>query len=165
MNNAERLVALLRERGMTVGVAESLTGGDVTSAIVSVPGVSEVLRGGIVAYAADLKQSLLGVDAELIAEQGTVHPEVARQLALGARAMMSARGISVDIGIGTTGVAGPDSAEGMPVGTVFVGISAHGVEAAHAFNFTGDRASIRAQATAAALELAIRAVEDSGFRE
>ena len=83
------LVALLRGRGETLATAESLTGGAVAAALVDVPGVSAVFRGGIVAYATELKGLLLGVDEALLAREGAVHPEVARQMADGVRVRLA----------------------------------------------------------------------------
>jgi nicotinamide-nucleotide amidase len=111
------VVARLLERGWTVAVAESLTGGLVVSALVSVPGASAVVRGAVVAYASDLKAALLDVDVDLLAEQGAVHPEVARQMARGVAARLGA-----DVGVSTTGVAGPDPQDGRPVGEVHVAV-------------------------------------------
>lgn len=148
-----------------MGIAESLTGGEVASTIVSVPGASDVLLGGIVAYATELKHRLLGVDAQLLEEHGAVHPEVARQMAVGVRSAVSVGGVAASVGISTTGVAGPDAADGMPVGTVYVGVSAPGVDAAYPFTFVGSRAEIRAQATDAAIEAAIRVLTGEGVRE
>lgn len=162
MTTAERLVALLRERGLTIGVAESLTGGDVVSALVSPPGTSEVLRGGIVAYATPLKHSLLGVDAALLAEHGAVHPEVARQMADGVRRAVMVEGRAADVGLATTGVAGPDPQDGQPVGKVFVGVAVPSGIRVQEFSFSGDRVTIRAQATEAVLAAALAAVSDMG---
>jgi nicotinamide-nucleotide amidase len=111
-------IGLLAARGRTVGTAESLTGGLVAAALTSVPGASAVFRGGIVAYAADLKASLLGVPVELLDRVGTVHRDVAVAMAHGARYQLGAA-----IGVATTGVAGPDKADGQPVGTVHVAVS------------------------------------------
>src|SRR5258706_13566454 len=90
--------------GQTIGTAESLTGGLVAAALTTVPGASAVVRGGIVAYAADLKNSLLGVPAELIERVGTVHSDVALAMASGARTRLGAT-----VGVATTGVAGPEA--------------------------------------------------------
>ena len=79
---AVRVVSELTRRGMTIAVAESLTGGLVVAELVSVPGASAVVRGGVVAYATELKSSLLGVDAELLAQNGPIDSEVARQMVL-----------------------------------------------------------------------------------
>jgi nicotinamide-nucleotide amidase len=109
------LVSALIARRRTVAAAESLTAGLLAAVLTEIPGVSAVFRGGIVCYSTDLKQSLLGVDAALLARRGAVDPEVARQLARGARLRCGAQ-----IGIGLTGVAGPDPQDGIPAGTVYL---------------------------------------------
>ncbi|CAN5891742.1 competence/damage-inducible protein A [soil metagenome] len=106
------VLALLRERGLTLGVGESLTGGLMGARIVDVAGASDVFRGSIVSYASDVKTSILGV-----AEGPVVSAEAATAMAVGARRVLGA-----DVGVAVTGVAGPDSQEGRPPGTVFVGL-------------------------------------------
>ncbi|MDT0156956.1 CinA family protein [Microbacterium sp. ARD32] len=160
MTAAERLVAVLRRRGWTLGVAESLTGGAVTSEIVSVPGASVVLRGAVVAYATPLKHTLLGVDGALLAAHGAVHPEVASQMAVGVRSAVAADGRAADVGIATTGIAGPDSPDGQPVGTVHVAVATPGGVRVGSYVFTGSRGEIRTQARDAAIGLAIEAVRE-----
>ena len=115
--DAGRLVALLTSAGRTVAVAESLTGGAVTDAIVAVSGASRCLRGSVVAYATDLKAGLLGVPQELIDRHGAVSAEVAAAMASGVRERLGA-----DYGIGTTGVAGPALQDGQPPGTYHVAV-------------------------------------------
>jgi PncC family amidohydrolase len=112
------VVGRLRELRRTVAVAESLTGGLVVAALVAVPGASAVVRGGVVAYMTDLKTRLLDVDPDLLAREGAVHPEVARQMALGVATRLGA-----DYGVATTGVAGPDPQDGHPVGEVHVAVA------------------------------------------
>jgi nicotinamide-nucleotide amidase len=114
---AVEVVALLTDAGRTVAVAESLTGGLVLATLVSVPGASAVVRGGVVAYMTDVKTSVLGVDHDLLDLEGAVHPEVARQMARGVVALVGA-----DYGLATTGVAGPDPQDGRPVGEVHVAV-------------------------------------------
>jgi nicotinamide-nucleotide amidase len=104
---------LLRKRGLTLGLAESITGGLVASRLVSVPGTSDVLKGGVVAYMTGAKRSVLGVTAD-----SAVSSECARQMAVAARRVFDA-----DVGLGVTGVAGPEEQEGQPAGTVFFGIA------------------------------------------
>lgn len=104
---------LLRRRGMTLAVAESLTGGLVGARLCDVPGASDVFRGAVVSYAADVKRTLLGVRAESV-----VSAECAEQMAEGVR-----RALGADVGLAVTGVAGPDSLEGHPPGTVFFGLA------------------------------------------
>ncbi len=115
---AAALVATLLERGLTIAVAESLTGGLVMAALTEVPGVSAVLRGGPVVYATDTKASELDVDPELLAARGPVDPEVAAAMATSVRTRWLA-----DVGLATTGVAGPESQAGHPVGEVYVAVS------------------------------------------
>ncbi|PKI91882.1 damage-inducible protein CinA [Actinomycetales bacterium SN12] len=160
MTDAELLVAALRERGWTLGVAESLTGGAVASEIVSVPGASATLLGGVVAYATPVKHTLLGVDAELLAEHGAVHPEVAAQMAEGVRRAVAVDGRPADVGIATTGIAGPGSPDGQPVGTVHIGVVTPTGIRSIPHLFAGARAQIRAQAAAAAIAAALAAVRE-----
>lgn len=135
---AAEVVAALTRSGRTIAVAESLTGGLLAAALVSVPGASVVLRGGVVAYATDLKAGLLGVDAELLAVSGPVQPEVARQMAEGVR-----RRLGADIGLSTTGVAGPDPQDGHPPGEVWLGFAIGEDVRAVRLALGGDRAAIR----------------------
>lgn len=160
MTTAEQLVAALRDRGWTLGVAESLTGGAVVSEIVTVPGASAVLWGAVVAYATPVKHTLLGVSAELLAEHGPVHPEVAVQMADGVRRAVAVGGRAADVGISTTGIAGPDSPDGQPVGTVHIGIATPLGTRTSAHLFEGDRDRIRAQARDTALLLALTAARE-----
>jgi nicotinamide-nucleotide amidase len=88
-----------------------------------VPGASRVVNGGVVAYNTELKHSLLGVDAVLLAERGAVDPDVAAAMAYGVRRACAVDGVPASIGLSTTGVAGPDPQDGKSVGTVFVGVS------------------------------------------
>lgn len=140
---AVQLIAELTRRGMTIAIAESLTGGLVIAELVSVPGASAVVRGGVVAYATDLKSSLLGVDAELLAARGPIDPEVARQMAEGVRGRLGHDGVSADLGLSTTGVAGPDEQDGHPVGEAWLGLAMEGRVEARGLTLGGDRASIR----------------------
>ncbi|GAA3034985.1 CinA family protein [Microbacterium dextranolyticum] len=155
---AQRLVARLGELGWTVGVAESLTGGLVVSSIVGVPGASGVLRGGVVAYATDLKTTLLGVDETLLSAHGPVHPRVAQQMAEGVRRTVANDGTSADVGIATTGIAGPVSPDGQPVGTVHIGIATPLGSRVRSVQLSGDRADIRLQATVLAVRFALEAL-------
>lgn len=143
MSTASDVLDLLRQRGWTLGVAESLTGGALTAELVSVPGASSVLLGGIVAYATPVKHTLLRVDGALLTEHGPVHPEVARQMAAGVRDAVAVDSRSADVGVSTTGVAGPTAADGRPVGTVHIGIVTPVCAIARSFLFAGDRAEVR----------------------
>jgi nicotinamide-nucleotide amidase len=134
----ERIVGLLAQRRQTVAVAESLTGGLLGAAITTVPGASAVFRGGVIAYATDLKAALLGVPAALLAERGAVDPDVAGAMATGVRERLGAA-----IGVATTGVAGPDAAEGKPPGTVHIAVSTDGGAVIHTLPLSGTREEIR----------------------
>lgn len=146
--SAADLVRALRARGETVATAESLTAGLVTVELTSVPGSSTVVRGGLVVYATDLKHTLAGVDAALLAEHGAVHPEVARQLAEGARGRCGATW-----GLGLTGVAGPDPQDGVAPGTVHIGLSGPSGSSVVSLTLGGDRDEVRKSSTMAALNL------------
>jgi nicotinamide-nucleotide amidase len=150
---AAALLEATASRGWTLAVAESLTGGLVTARLVTVPGASRVLRGGITAYATDLKDSVLGVDGALLAERGAVDAEVARQMAAGVRRVLRA-----DVGLATTGVAGPDPQDGKEPGTVHVAVRTPERTEAHELRLSGDRAAVRAATVEAVLDLARRVV-------
>lgn len=115
---ATEIIGLLTQAGGTVATAESLTGGLVAAALTDVPGSSNAFRGGVVAYATELKAELLGVDVGLLKRHGPVHAPVAAAMAEGVRSRLGAT-----IGVSTTGVAGPDPADGHPAGTVHVAVS------------------------------------------
>jgi nicotinamide-nucleotide amidase len=156
--DAERLLGRLGELGWTVGVAESLTGGLVVSALVGVAGASAVVRGGIVAYATPLKHSLLGVDPTLLEAHGAVHPRVARQMAEGVRVRLALDGVPCDVGISTTGIAGPDSPDGQPVGTVHVGVATPLGTRVESLELQGTRDEIRAETVRHAVRIALDAL-------
>ena len=136
-----------------MAVAESLTGGDVTSAVVAVPGASAVLRGGVVAYATDLKGALLGVDRALLERVGAVDPEVAAQMARGVRERLGA-----DVGLATTGVAGPGGQDGHPPGEVHVAVATADAVHVRSLRLPGDRSAVRHAARAAVLDCAVDVV-------
>jgi nicotinamide-nucleotide amidase len=154
MSRAEPLIDIaelhrrLRERGATVAVAESLTGGLVCAALTAVAGSSATVRGGLVVYATDLKAELAGVDAGLLAERGAVDPEVAAALARGARERLGAT-----FGIGVTGVAGPDGQDGQPVGTVHAAVAGPDDLRLRSARLDGDRSEVRAGAVRLCLRL------------
>lgn len=158
---AERVLALLVERGLTIAVAESLTGGLLTAELVRPPGTSQALLGAVVAYSTELKHTLLGVDARLLAERGPVHPEVARQLATGVRRHLAVDGRPADVGVATTGVAGPEPQGGQPPGRVFVGIAVGESVEAVELELSGGRDAVRAGAVAGALAALERALLDA----
>ena len=156
MSAAAEALSALAAREWTLGVAESLTGGAVAAELVSVAGASSVLLGAVVAYATPVKQTLLGVDGHLLASQGPVRAEVARQMAVGVRRVMRVDGRDADVGVSTTGIAGPDSPDGQPVGTVHIAVVTPIASRTEAFVFAGDRAAVRSQAVDAALALLSR---------
>lgn len=138
----------LEARGLTLASAESLTGGGLGSALTSVPGASKVYVGGVISYATRIKVDLLGVPLEVVLGDGVVSAPCARAMAAGVRRMLGA-----DVGVSTTGVAGPDRQEGKPAGTVFVAVADARGDAVRALHLDGDRASIRKATSEAALEL------------
>ena len=140
------VVAEFVARGLTAGTAESLTAGQVAAALADVPGASAMLRGGVVSYASEVKARLLGVPEGLLEEAGSVDPEVARAMALGAR-----KALGADYAVATTGAAGPEPHGGKPVGTVFVAVAGPSGSVVAGPHFAGSRADIRAAATGAAL--------------
>ena len=146
-----RTVAALTARSLTVAVAESLTGGLLVAELIKTPGASAVVNGGIVAYRTRIKHSVLGVDAALLARHGAVHPQVAAEMAVGVRSALALDGVAADIGLSTTGVAGPDSQDGHPVGTVFLGLARGTEVATRQLALRGTRDEIRSAVVEAAL--------------
>lgn len=154
---AELIVRLLTERRQTVAVAESLTGGLLAASLVEVPGASVVFRGAIVAYATDLKSALLDVPAALLERYGAVHADVASAMAEGVR-----RRLDATFGVATTGVAGPDPADGQPVGTVHIAASGQLSAVQRTLCLAGGRRSIRDQAVLQSLFLIRAMLEAAG---
>lgn len=148
-DTASGLVAGATDAGLTIATAESLTAGQLAATIANIPGASAVLRGGLIVYATDLKRILAGVPEGVLTEFGPVSPETAAALAKGAADRCGA-----NIGIGLTGVAGPDSQDGVAPDTVFLGLSRDMSVSVHKLEINGDRARIRAAATLAGLDLA-----------
>jgi nicotinamide-nucleotide amidase len=144
--------SLLLERGMTLGVAESLTGGLIGARLTEVAGASEWFRGSIVSYASDVKRSVLGLP-----DGPVVSAEAAENMALGA-----ARVLGADVGLGITGVAGPSEQEGMAVGTVFSAIAVGGSAQVAELHLPGDRDRIRQFSTISTLDLLRRRLLASG---
>lgn len=142
-----RLVEDCARLGLTIATGESLTAGLVAATLAEVPGCSAVLRGGVVAYHPDLKASLLGVPAADL-ERGIVSETVARAMARGAAARLGA-----DVGVGTTGVAGPDPHDGEPVGSVWIAVTAPWGDRAGHLRLAGDRDAIRRDTVRACLSM------------
>ncbi|WP_243795575.1 CinA family protein [Saccharopolyspora gloriosae] len=141
------MLGLLRARGETIATAESLTAGLLAVTLTDVPGASAVVRGGLIVYATDLKAQLAGVDAELLVTGGAVQPNVAEQLALGARDRCGATW-----GVGLTGVAGPDPQDGAAPGTVHLGFAGPTGTTVLSTRLDGDRAAVRTAAVRVSLE-------------
>lgn len=145
------VVRTLAERGLTLGLAESVTGGLVAGRLTSIPGASQVLRGSIVSYASDVKFDVLDVPrGPVVSERAAI------AMADGARRVLGA-----DIGLSLTGVAGPTEQDGQPVGTLWVGLARPGVETTAAmFRLPGQREPMRQMAVISALDLLRRALVD-----
>lgn len=141
----------LRRQGMTIAVAESLSGGLLVAELIKTAGASDVVRGGVVAYATDVKRSVLGVDAAQLEATGPVDAEVARQMAIGVRRVLAHEGVPADIGISTTGVAGPGPQDDHPAGTVYIGLAIGDSLTSHRLQLAGDRDTIRTLTVEAAL--------------
>lgn len=165
--SASDVLRLLRSRGHTLATAESLTGGLIVATLTRIPGASAVVRGGLAAYATDVKRDVLGVDPDVIATYGVVSPETAMSMARRAVALFDSTWA-----VAVTGVAGPDRQEERAVGTVFVGVAgpAMGASAyddlpagAEQFALSGDRDDIRAGTVSVALRMLRNWVErDAG---
>jgi nicotinamide-nucleotide amidase len=145
----EIVLSLARDSGVSLATAESCTGGLVAARLTSVPGASDVLRGGIVAYDNDVKLARLGVNEETLAAHGAVSPETAAAMAQGARGSLGA-----DVAVADTGIAGPGGGTPeKPVGLVYLHVSGPGLEEARELRLPGDREAVRRRATVAALHL------------
>lgn len=146
VRDAAALEVALAERGQSVATAESLTGGRLGAVLTGVPGASAVYLGGVVAYASAVKRSVLGVTADRV-----VSARCAEQLACGVRRLLGS-----DWALSTTGVAGPETQEGQPAGTVYVGLAGPDVSRTQRLRLSGDREAVREQTCAAAIELLSR---------
>lgn len=148
---ASLLLDALKESGCTVATAESCTGGEIVHRLTMIPGASVAVRGGVVAYNAEVKSSVLGVDKGDIERFGVVSAQVAEQMAEGV-----CETVGADVGISTTGIAGPSGAEpGKPVGTVWMSWSIKGNTVSKCFHFPGSRQRVIDMATHTALATAI----------
>ena len=144
----ETVGGLLRQRGLTVATAESCTGGLVAHRLTNVPGSSAYVRGGVVAYANEAKQALLGVSAATLQAHGAVSEETAAEMATGAR-----RALACDVAVSTTGVAGPDGGTpDKPVGTVCLGLASAEETVAARYQLWGTRDWVKLLASQVALE-------------
>jgi nicotinamide-nucleotide amidase len=142
------VLRLLRDRGLTLATAESVTGGLIASRLTDIPGASDVFRGAVVSYASEVKYAVLEVP-----EGPVVSAEAAEAMAIGA-----CRVLGSDVAIAVTGVAGPDEQEGMPVGTVFLAIAEGDDAQSLMIRLPGDRARVRQFATISVLDLLRRSL-------
>lgn len=147
--SATELVEILSKKKLTVATAESLTAGLLANKIAKIPGVSNTLRGGVVAYQNEIKITALGVQEETIEKYGAVSEQTAIEMASGA-----ANRLNSEVAISTTGIAGPSTSEGKPVGTVFIAVWIQGETFCARFHLTGTREQIRQATCGLALEFA-----------
>ena len=153
MTPEKELVSLLSARSLTFACAESCTGGLIAEKVTRVSGASAVFLGGVVSYAYSVKERVLGVSAEVLAEKGAFCPEVAEQMAQGVRTLAGA-----DVSAAVTGVAGPGPAESKPAGLVYIAASFGEKTVVSENRFSGTREEVREQAANKALEMAIEIV-------
>lgn len=159
-NPQECLIEILVEKGLTLSVAESLTGGLISSKICQVPGASQVFLEGIISYSNQSKIQRLGVDKDLIEEKGPVSAQVAEAMAGGVR-----QELGTDLGLSSTGLAGPDEFDDYknPRGLFYIGISYQGQDFSQKFKLEGSRQEIREGAAQAALALAVKVLDKDRF--
>lgn len=149
MGLEETLGSELIARRLTLGVAESCTGGLLGYRLTTVAGSSAYFLGGVIAYANEVKQRVLGVDAGLLAREGAVSEPVAEAMAKGVRQVLGA-----DLGVGVTGIAGPGGGTALkPVGRIYIAVSSANISCVRKFDLAGERDSIRQNGARAALEL------------
>lgn len=154
---AEVVLDLCRASGLSLGVAESCTGGMLGARLTAIPGSSDVVRGGIIAYDDAVKHTLLAVPEAMLREHGAVSEPVARAMAAGAKAA-----IGVDVALAITGIAGPGGGtEAKPVGTVWIALDFRGEAQSRRFVMVGDRAEVRHRSAQAALEMLRRRLSSS----
>ena len=159
---ARELIEVSSFEGIMFGFAESLTGGLISSSVVNIPGASKVFKGSVVSYTNEVKESVLGVPAEIIETYNEVSAECARSMAEGAFSVLG-----VDLAVSVTGIAGPTGdLPGKPVGTVYMGYcyrgpdSSENISGSKRLNFEGDRNTIRSNTVYSALALAIKLIKD-----
>lgn len=145
---AAAAIQALKSRGLTLATAESLTGGGLGAVLTSVPGSSVVYVGGVISYATRVKVDLLEVPLMIVQGDGVVSAACARAMAAGVRRVLGA-----DVGVATTGVAGPDLQEGKPAGTAFVAVADARGDAVRALHLDGDREAVRAGTVQSAIAL------------
>ena len=154
-SNEQELVTRCLNAGVVLAVAESCSGGLIAHRITNVPGASAVFRGGVVAYADEVKKWLLGVSAAALAAHGAVSEPVALAMAQGARSLLDG-----DYGVAVTGIAGPDGGTvEKPVGTVYIAVAGPSEARARLYRFEGDRAAVKAQTADMALAFLLETME------
>jgi len=147
MSLEEEVGALLRRKGLTLGIVESASGGFISHLITNVPGSSDYYKGSVTAYSNEVKIKIVGVKKATINRYGVVSAEVAEEMAQGGRKILAA-----DICLADTGIAGPSGATpGKPVGLFFIGLSHRGGTYSRKHNFKGDRGQNKQSAAEAAL--------------
>ena len=155
-SRAGELVTIAGFEGITVGFAESLTGGLISSSVVAVPGASAVFKGSIVSYTNEVKENVLGVPSDIISTHTEVSAECAKAMAEGAMSVLG-----VDLAISVTGIAGPTGGlPGKPVGTVYMGYCFRDISGSLRLNFEGDRDTIRTCTVLEALNQAILLIKE-----
>lgn len=155
-SKAGELVSVAALECITVGFAESLTGGLISSSVVAVPGASAVLKGSIVSYTNEVKENVLGVSPDIISAHTEVSAECAKAMAEGAKSVLG-----VDLAVSVTGIAGPTGElPGKPVGTVYMGYCFRDISGALRLNFEGDRDTIRTCTVLEALNQAISLIKE-----
>ena len=147
---ASSLIKKLQEKNLTLSAAESLTGGLVAASFTEIPGASKVFKGSITAYSDEIKQNVLNVNKETITNFTSISEQVALEMAINVRKIMKS-----DIGISTTGVAGPEKSAGFAPGLVFVAISIGDHNMCQKLEITGDRTKIRNQSVQEILQLTL----------
>ena len=152
---AKETVSECIEKKVTFGTAESCTGGLISASVTDVAGASAVFFGGIVSYDNSIKEKLLGVPAQILAEKGAVSPETASAMSVGAR-----RVLGVDYAVSVTGIAGPGGGTpSKPVGLVYVSVASENGVTVTENHFSGDREAVRLQTVEKALTLLLEAVK------
>ena len=154
MSLASALQAELLRRSAMLATAESLTGGRLGDVLSAAPGASDTYLGGVISYATEVKQTVLRVSAETVEKHGVVSAECAEEMATGVRELTGA-----DFAVSTTGVAGPTTQEGKPIGLAFIGVAGPDGVRSERFEFDGDRAEIREQVVKAAIDQVLETVK------
>lgn len=146
--SAETINKLFREKGYTLGCVESFTGGSFASAVTSVSGASHFFKGGLVTYATEEKQRILGISWETIDQYGVVSQEIAGEMAGHGKALLN-----VDYCVSFTGNAGPEAMEGKPVGEVYIGVAFRDMCQVFAYHLEGSRKDIQNKAIKIAFDI------------